>query len=76
MNEIIEKIKEDLSFDDLGLIAKTALSKIYSKLRNEVGYSLPMAYIQDIDDEYVKIMFVDNSCSYSTGEHYESNFYI
>lgn len=76
MNEIIEKIKEDLSFDDLGLIAKTALSKIYSKLRNEMGYSLPMAYIQDIDDEYVKIMFVDNSGSYSTGEHYESNFYI
>lgn len=76
MNEIIEKIKEDLSFDDLGLIAKTALSRIYSKLRNEVGYSLPMAYIQDIDDEYVKIMFVDNSGSHSTGEHYESNFYI
>lgn len=37
-SEILEKINQELSFDELGDIVKTALSTLYLKLRTEEGF--------------------------------------
>lgn len=76
MDEIINMINDDLSFEELGEITKTALSKIYSKLRDEGLYN-PMAIVKSLGDDpwYVEMVFIDGQ-SYNTGEHYNQTFYL
>lgn len=76
MNEIIAMINDDLSFEELGGITRTALSKIYSKLRNEGLYN-PIAVVKSLgENEWnVEIAFLDGE-SRNTGEHYDQIFYL
>lgn len=77
MENIINSITNDeLSLDELSEVAKTVLSKIYSKLVTEVGMNYPSVHIQSIGrDSYdVNIIFVNN-VGYS-GESYEMTYNI
>ena len=76
MNEIINMINDDLSFEELSDITKTALSKIYSKLRDEGLYN-PIAIVKSFGSDYwdVEMMFIDGQ-SHNTGESYEQIFYL
>lgn len=76
MDEIISMINDDLSFEELGEITRTALSKIYIKLRNEGLYD-PVALVKSLgENEWnVQMAFIDGE-SCNTGESYESVFYL
>lgn len=76
MNEIINMINDDLSFEELGEITRVALSKIYSKLRNEGLYN-PIAVVKSLgENEWnVEIVFIDGD-SHNTGESYDQVFYL
>lgn len=76
MDEIISMINDDLSFEELSEITRTALSKIYIKLRNEGMYD-PIALVKSLgENEWnVQIAFIDGE-SRNTGEFYESVYYI
>jgi hypothetical protein len=76
MDEIISMINDDLSFEELSEITRTALSKIYIKLRNEGMYD-PIALVKSLgENEWnVQIAFIDGE-SHNTGESYESVYYI
>ena len=76
MNEIIDIINDDLSFEELANITKISLAKIYSKLREEGLYN-PIAIVKSLgsDDYDVEMVFIDGG-SYSTGEHYNQTFYL
>ena len=76
MDEIISMINDDLSFEELAMITKTSLAKIYSKLREEGLYN-PIAIVKSLgSEEYdVDMAFIDGSF-YSTGEHYNQIFYL
>ncbi len=76
MNEIISMINDDLSYEELGEITRTVLSKIYSKLREEGLYN-PIAIVKSLgSDEYdVEMIFIDGS-SHNTGEWYQQTFYL
>lgn len=76
MNEIIDMINDDLSFEDLANITKTSLAKIYSKLREEGLYN-PIAIVKSLgsDDYDVEMVFIDGGY-YNTGEHYNQTFYL
>lgn len=76
MDEIISMINDDLSFEELGEITRTALSKIYIKLRSEGLYD-PVALVKSLgENEWnVQMAFIDGE-SRNTGESYESVFYL
>ena len=76
MNEIIDIINDDLSFEELANITKISLAKIYSKLREEGLYN-PIAIVKSLgsNDYDVEMVFIDGG-SYSTGEHYNQTFYL
>ena len=76
MDEIISMINDDLSFEELGEITRTALSKIYIKLRSEGLYD-PVALVKSLgENEWnVQMAFIDGE-SRNTGEFYESVFYL
>jgi GTP cyclohydrolase I len=74
MNEIMNMINDDLSFEELAEITRTALAKVYSKLIEEGLYN-PIAIVKSLgSEEYeVEMIFVDgNYCN--TGEHYLRTF--
>lgn len=76
MDETISMINDDLSLEELGEITRTALSKIYSKLRSEGLYN-PLAIVKSLgEDEWdVEMIFIDGG-SHSTGESYGQMFYL
>lgn len=76
MNEIIDIINDDLSFEELANITKISLAKIYSKLREEGLYN-PIAIVKSLgsNDYDVEMVFIDGG-SHSTGEHYNQTFYL
>jgi hypothetical protein len=76
MDEIIRMINDDLSFEELSEITRTALSKIYIKLRNEGLYD-PVALVKSLgENEWnVQMVFIDGE-SHNTGESYESIYYL
>lgn len=76
MNEIIDMINDDLSYEELAAITRASLAQIYSKLIEEGLYN-PIAIVKSIgSNEYdVEMIFADGGC-YSTGEHYNQTFYL
>ena len=76
MDEIVRMINDDLSFEELSEITRTALSKIYIKLRSEGLYD-PVALVKSLgENEWnVQMVFIDGE-SHNTGESYESIFYL
>lgn len=76
MDEIINMITDDLSFEELSEITRTALSKIYSKLRSEGLYN-PLAIVRSLgtDEWDVEMIFIDGG-SHNIGEYYGQMFYL
>lgn len=76
MNEIINMINDDLSFEELGEITRTALSKIYIKLKIEGLYN-PVALVKSLgENEWdVEIAFIGGD-SRNIGESYDQVFYL
>jgi hypothetical protein len=65
MNNIVETIaNEDLSLNELSEIVKIALSKIYTKVKNDVGIHNPIAFINSVGskDYDIDIRFIDGEC--------------
>ena len=73
VNDILDKIKNDLSIEDVGDVLKTALCTIYDKLRKDYGFYHYDMYciVPNIgsDERDTEIMFIDSPTRDSESEY-------
>ena len=75
---IVEKINDDLSLEELREITKTALAAIYRKLRNDLGYGYDMhcSVVRFGSSEYDVEMVITSDSTFGDGEQYISTYWI
>lgn len=77
-HEILEKINNELSFEELSAIAKTALSALYRKLREEEGFGYyQRCFVTSIgSEEYDVDAFIIDGGSHATGTSWTNTFWL
>lgn len=77
VNTIIDSINDNMSMDDLCDIVKEAMSKIYCKLKDDMGMINPAGIINSLGEKsyYVNITFLDSEIC-NSGESYEQVYHL
>lgn len=75
---ILEKIIEDLSLEDLSTITKTVLATIYRKLGTELNFTGDMhcSVVSIGPEEYEVELVITNDSHFGDGEQYISTYWI
>lgn len=75
MDEIINKIKNELTIEELSDIVKESLAMIYRKLREDEGFGWDMSLSGTIgSEEYdVEILIINNE-SHNQGTYYLNTY--